>query len=77
MVHRESEPTKPDGDYAADDEPFLDLVPEKYDDQHLYEWKPAPEPISKPDEPGNLGMFEALIMILGFIDRILFWNFQS
>lgn len=55
-MHRESASTKPERDYAADDEPFLDLVSEKYEDRELFDWKPAPEPISKPDEPGNLGM---------------------
>lgn len=55
-MHKENVPTKPERDYAADDEPFLDLIPEKYEDQDLYVWKPAPEPISKPGEPGNLGM---------------------
>lgn len=55
-MHRQSVPTASEGDFAADDEPFLDLIPEKYEDQDLYAWNPAPEPISKPDEPGNLGM---------------------
>ncbi|XP_055295467.1 polypeptide N-acetylgalactosaminyltransferase 13-like [Sitodiplosis mosellana] len=34
---------------------FLQLVPEKYLDSELVEWEPAPEPISRPEEPGNLG----------------------
>lgn len=40
---------KPDG--------FLELVPETYDDSELVEWHPAPTPISKPDEPGDWGIF--------------------
>lgn len=57
LVHRESTPTKPMADFAADDEPFVDLIREKYEDHELYEWKPAPEPISRPAEPGNLGKY--------------------
>lgn len=41
--------------YARDDEEFLKLVPETYDEADLVEWEPAPPPISKPDEPGDLG----------------------
>lgn len=67
-MHRQSAPTNPESDYAADDEPFLDLIPEKYEDQDLYEWKPAPEPISKPDEPGNMGMsLKTFIMIFSVL----------
>lgn len=35
---------------------FLQLVPETYHDDELVEWKPAPAPISRPDEPGDLGI---------------------
>lgn len=35
---------------------FLELVPEKYNDDELFEWEPAPPPISRPDEPGDLGI---------------------
>lgn len=34
---------------------FLELVPEKYNDDELVEWEPAPKPISRPEEPGDLG----------------------
>lgn len=36
---------------------FLELVPEKYNDDELVEWEPAAAPISRPDEPGDLGIF--------------------
>lgn len=36
---------------------FLELVPEKYNDDELVEWEPAAPPISRPDEPGDLGIF--------------------
>lgn len=32
-------------------------MPEKYLDSELVEWEPAPAPISRPEEPGNLGKF--------------------
>lgn len=38
-------------------EGFLQLVPEKYLDSELVEWHPAPDPINRPDEPGNMGKF--------------------
>ncbi|XP_031629086.1 polypeptide N-acetylgalactosaminyltransferase 13-like [Contarinia nasturtii] len=41
------------------DEP-VQLVPEKYSDSELVEWKPAPAPINRPGEPGNLG--EAVVV---------------
>ncbi|XP_031622984.1 polypeptide N-acetylgalactosaminyltransferase 13-like [Contarinia nasturtii] len=41
--------------YHKNADGFLDLVPEKYADSELVEWTPAPPPISRPDEPGNLG----------------------
>lgn len=34
---------------------FVQLVPEKYADSELVEWTPAPAPIDRPGEPGNLG----------------------
>lgn len=38
------------------DNDFLKLVDEHYDEKDLVEWEPAPPPVSRPDEPGNLGM---------------------
>lgn len=35
---------------------FLELVPEKYNDGELVEWEPAASPISRPEEPGDLGI---------------------
>lgn len=37
---------------------FLEIVSQKYNDDELVEWEPAPPPISRPEEPGNLGIFE-------------------
>lgn len=34
---------------------FLELVSEKYNDDELVEWEPAPAPMSRPEEPGDLG----------------------
>lgn len=39
---------------GPDEEPFLTLVPEKYDEKDLFKWTPAPAPVSKPDEPGDM-----------------------
>lgn len=41
---------------APGEEAFLTLVPETYNEAELFEWEPAPHPVSKPDEHGNLGM---------------------
>lgn len=42
--------------YKVKTDGFLELVPEKYDDSDLVEWQPMPAPISRPEEPGNLGI---------------------
>lgn len=39
---------------------FLEIVPEKYNDDELVEWEPAPPPISRPEEPGDLGILRFL-----------------
>lgn len=36
---------------------FLQLVPETYNDDELTEWTPAPAPVSRPEEHGNLGKY--------------------
>lgn len=43
--------------YQKNADGFLQLVPEKYLDSELVEWEPAPDPISRPEEPGNMGKF--------------------
>lgn len=43
-------------DVDVDDNDFLKLVNEHYDEKDLVEWEPAPPPESRPDEPGDLGM---------------------
>lgn len=35
---------------------FIQLIDEHYEDEDLVEWKPRPTPISRPGEPGDLGM---------------------
>lgn len=57
--------------YARDDEDFLTLVPETYDDADLVEWEPASTPISKPNEPGNLGKNRFYFSFQRFIHKIL------
>lgn len=50
---------------------FLQLVPETYGDDEVVEWEPAPAPVSKPGEPGNLGIsyFFRLMFALKFNER--------
>lgn len=43
---------------------FLELVAEKYNDDELVEWEPASPPISRPDEPGDLGRLFLKFFIL-------------
>lgn len=57
---------------AVDDD-FLQLVEEHYNDAVLFEWQPAPPPVSKPDEPGNLGT-KYIIVESNFYDRCMILN---
>jgi len=46
---------KPASAYNRRKHGFLELVPETYRDDELVEWTPAPAPVSRPGEPGDLG----------------------
>lgn len=38
------------------DDDVIQQVNEHYNEADLFEWEPAPPPVSRPDEPGNLGV---------------------
>lgn len=46
---------------------FLQLVPETYDEDELVEWEPAPAPISRPEEPGDMGNFSSIQLYFNIV----------
>lgn len=60
--------------YNRKTEGFLELVPETYRNDELFKWTPAPPPVSRPEEPGNLGNVSSIKMSF-FLNYLNFFYF--